>query len=201
MAVAPEKSINPELEQYRNSFLRARNEVRDLIAGLGDEEFNWRPAPDRWSVAECLDHLCVIGTLILPKLDEGIQKAEENGWRSEGPFKYGFLGNWFVKAVGPDESSPPRRKFKAPKIYTPTSNHSISRLEKSFTQLQDQFIERVERANGYDLARVKIPSPVTRLLKLSLGQWFGLLAGHQMRHFMQAMEVRRRLEATKQKTG
>lgn len=193
MATVPTAQLNPELQRYRAEFEQAKADFFGLVEGLDDDQFNWRPGEDEWSAAECIDHLVAIGTLMMRKLDEAIEKAETNGWRSDGPFTYSRIGNWFVKAVGPrDEKN--RRKFKAPAVYAPTSNHSISRLEKAFCELQDDFIVRVERANGLDLARVKLPSPITSLLKFSLGQWFALLAGHQKRHFQQALAVKAKIE-------
>ena len=143
-------------------------------------------------MAECIDHLVMVGTIMNRSIDEGIQKAEERGLKSDGPFKYGALGNWFVRAVSGSERGR-KRKLKAPSIYTPTSEHSISRLDAAFNDLQDAFVDRVQRANGLDLARVKIPSAVTRLIRLSLGQWLALLAGHQERHLLQADKVREKM--------
>lgn len=187
MATATDALID-ELDGYRSQFEGAREEFRRLVEGLSDEQFNWRPGEDSWSMAECIDHLVVVGAIMNRSIDEGIQRADERGLKSEGPFKYGALGNWFVRSVGGSEKAR-RRKFKAPKTYTPTSEHSISRLDAAFNELQDAFVVRVQRANGLDLARVKITSPITRLIRLSLGQWFALLAGHQERHLLQAREV------------
>ena len=33
--------------------------ARQLVTGLNDEQLNWKPAPDSWSIAQCLDHLAV----------------------------------------------------------------------------------------------------------------------------------------------
>ena len=200
MATAPAVTLNPELAGYRTDFEQAKSDFHDLVEGLDDAQFNWRPSENEWSAAECIDHLVAIGTLMTRKIDEAIEKGEANGWRSEGPFTYSRIGNWFVKTVGPrDEDN--RRKFKAPAIYAPTSNHSISRLEKAFCDMQDGFIVRLERANGLDLAKVKLPSPITSLLKFSLGQWFALLAGHQKRHFQQAQAVKTQLPRAKSGTA
>ena len=188
-------NLIPELIMYRRLFGSAREDIRDLVNGLTDAKFNQRPDPQRWAIAECIDHLCVVGVYLMPLLDAGIEKARTNHWQSDGPFTYGHLGNWFVNLAGPSEKAC-KRKLKAPKMYTPTSNHSISRLVKAFADLQDDFIGRVEQANGLDLARVKITSPVTRLIRLSLGQWFALMAGHQERHFLQAQDIRQEIENT-----
>lgn len=187
MATATDPLID-ELDRYRRQFEGAREEFRKLVEGLSDEQFNWRPGEESWSMAECIDHLVMVGTIMNRSIDEGIQKAEERGLKSDGPFKYGALGNWFVRAVSGSEEGR-KRKFKAPKPYTPTSEHSISRLDAAFNEMQDAFVVRVQRANGLDLARVKITSPITRLIRLSLGQWFALLAGHQERHLLQARDV------------
>jgi hypothetical protein len=192
MATASAPLID-ELDGYRKQFEQSKETFSGLVNGLTDDDFNWRPVDDRWSMAECIDHLIMVGTLMNRNIDEGIEKGHANGWHSEGPFKYGWLGNKFVEAAGASPKAR-KRKFKAPRIYTPTSNHSISRLHDAFYELQDAFLVRIERANGLDLARIKVPSPVTSLLKLSLGQWFKLLATHQERHLIQADEVRSQLK-------
>lgn len=183
-----------DLDECRALFTTAREDVRELVSGLSEEDFNWRPTENEWSVGECLDHLCVIGGALIPLIDAGIEKARTNGWKSDGPYRYGPLGNWFVRVTGPT-GTPPRRKFKAPKMYTPSSNHSITRLVDSFVPLQDKFIERIENAKGLDIGKVKVSSPALWLMRLSLGQWFALLAGHQLRHFQQAQSVRSLLDS------
>lgn len=182
-------ALIPELAEYSREFQKARTDIDELLDGVTEDQFNWRPGEKEWSMAECLDHLIVVGTKMIEPIDQGIAKAKEKGWESNGPFKYGALGNWFVRVVG-DTGDPPKRKFKAPALYTPTSKHSLGRIRDGFIGLQDQYVERVNHANGLDLARVKVPSPAMKLVRLSLGQWFAMLAGHQKRHFTQARRVR-----------
>jgi hypothetical protein len=198
MAVAAvSQPIIPSLEECQQRFVNARQEFRRLVYELDDGRFNWRPEPDRWSAAECIDHCVVVGTLMNRNIDDAIAKALERGLKSDGPYKYGALGNFFVKAVGPSDEAR-KRKFKAPKAYTPTSNHTISRLDAAFDKLQTDFVERLNRAKGLDLARIKVPSAAGGfgvLIRLSLGQWFALLANHQDRHLAQAFDVRNAMQA------
>jgi hypothetical protein len=161
-----------------------------VVADLTDEQFNWNAEPGRWSMAQCLDHLCVTGAQILPRMDQGIERARARQWFSSGPFRYGRLGNWFVRANSATER-PPRRRFKAPQLYAPSAEPPLSEVVPVFLQLQEELISRLHDANGLDLARVKVSSPVSRLVRLSLGQWFTLVAGHQERHLWQAEQVRR----------
>lgn len=188
------QTLIPELQAYFDAFQRARHDIGPLVDGVEHEQFNWRPAEDQWSMAECLDHLCSVGTAMVTNIDASIARAEENGWRSDGPFKYSAFGNLFVWLAG-DRGDPPKIKFSAPSIYTPTSNHSVGRIQENFVTVQDGLLEQVRRANGIDLKRVKIPSPAASFVKLSLGQWFAMLAGHQRRHFRQAQRVKAMVQA------
>jgi hypothetical protein len=176
-----------ELADYGRRYQAAKQAAAELTAGLTDRQLNQRPAAGGWSVAECLDHLLVTGEQVLAPIDAGIDRALKRGWTSSGPFRYGRLGNWFVRSNGGGQ--PPRRRFKAPSLYQPSPARPAAELVESFGALQARLQQRLERADGVDLARVKISSPVTRLLRLSLGQWFALLAGHQERHLGQARRV------------
>ena len=64
---------NPAVDQ-----LAATPEILRLImAGLTDEQAQWKPGPDRWSIAEIVEHLShVEGHLFRARLDRIM--AEEN---------------------------------------------------------------------------------------------------------------------------
>lgn len=178
----------PELEQRQRQFETAKAEVRTLTDGLSDAQFNWRPAPGRWSIAECLDHLNVTGSKLLPGMDAAITRARERGQTASGPFQYGWLARWFIRGTGPIPSS--GKGMKGPKLYAPKPEQPIGRVLPTFVELQDQLIARLHAANGLDLTRIKVASPVSTLLRLSLGAWFQATAGHQERHLNQARRVR-----------
>ncbi|NIR46787.1 MAG: DinB family protein [Gemmatimonadetes bacterium] len=188
--------MNSELEQRAEEFQSARHELAELVAGLDDETFNRRPDRKGWSIAECIDHLLTVGWKMVPRLDAAIIEARNRGLLSDGPFEYGALGNWFVRANSAD-SLPPRRTFKTPRLYRPEPKRewTVPQAVQEFANLQEKFISILHNADGVDLARARAASPVTRLLRLSLGQWLKLLAGHQKRHLWQARQVKKRLAA------
>lgn len=190
-------SLNAELQERLEQFTEAKREVEDLLAGLTEEQFNWKPGEKSWSVGDCIEHLRIFGAKMAQDINKALTVAEKKGWRSEGPFKYGPIGNWFVRSVG-DQGDEVKRKFPAPASYSPSSSHSLDELKKSFIDLQDQLAECVQKSNGMDLAKIKIPSPALPILRLSLGQWFALLTSHQKRHFNQARRVRRTMEEQEQ---
>ncbi len=183
-----------ELETRQREFEAAKGQLRDLLVGLSDETFSRRADERRWSMAECVDHLIVIGEKLIPRMQSAISAAREKGWRAEGPFRYSRLSAWFVRQMG-DEPLPPRGRFKTPRLYLPPPGRAISVADalRGFTELQERFVAVARSADGLDLARIKVASPVTRLLRLSLGQWFRALSGHQRRHLWQAAQVKTQL--------
>lgn len=182
------ETLIPELQSYAQRFADARQVAGELVAGLSDDQLSWCPEPGRWSIAQCLDHLCVTGDLTIPLLERGIATARTNNWSGEGPFKHGMIGNWAVKVVGAAKLPPTR--YQAPPVFQPRPNRSGREVAEDFTRLQDRLIALVQDSQGLDLTRPKLPSPAQKLLKLDLGQWFALTAGHQERHLWQAIQVK-----------
>src|SRR5689334_5839385 len=117
-SVAENNSLIAELADYARQFLALKDEAQTLFAGLDHGQFNWRPQPGVWSVAECFDHLNVTGKLYGAAIDEKIRQARAQQLFSPGPFRYGWFGNWFVRSIEP----PVKTKFKAPKLFVPQAD-------------------------------------------------------------------------------
>lgn len=175
-----------QLQDYARQFEALKEEAQVLVKGMGDEAFNWRPAPDRWSVGECLDHVNVTGRLLVPKLDDAIAQGRERGLTAEGPFDYGWLGSWWIKQMQPSA----RRHFTSPRVFEPSSSTlDKDEVVQAFIILQDDLIARLHAADGLDLRRIKAPSAAFSLLRLSLGAWFESTVAHEKRHLAQARRV------------
>ncbi|HKR00199.1 MAG TPA: DinB family protein, partial [Pyrinomonadaceae bacterium] len=149
-------------------------------------QVNWSAAPGHWSIAECLDHLTVTNREMMNGIKAAVSDAHARGLTGSGPFRHGLIGNMIVRSMEP----PAKMKFKAPKIFKPRQHQSPDAVARDFFQTQDEVLRLVEEANGLNLSRVKLHSPVTRLIKLSLGQAFGLIMTHNRRHLWQARQVK-----------
>jgi hypothetical protein len=188
-----EQPLPPELDGYRADYRRAREQARDLVHGLDEDAFNRRPSEKLWSVAECLEHLNAWGRTCLPGIDEAIRLGRERDLLGHGPFTYGRLSLWFVRQAGGDER-PPSLRFPSPSLYAPERRtYDLDLTVSEFLDLQEAWEERLQLASGLDLARIRAPSPVLSLLRLPLGLWFRLAAGHQRRHLGQARRAREAL--------
>jgi hypothetical protein len=180
------ESLAGELREYHGQLEAVNEDVRHLVVGLTEAQFNWRAVPGQWSIAECLNHLAVTNHAMTKPIKEAIVAARAKGLTSNGPFRHGFIGNMLIRSMEP----PPRRKFKAPKIFKPVPDKSFDDVTGDFFAAQDEALGLIREAKGIDLGRVKITSPVTRLIKYSLGQAFRLIATHDRRHLWQARQVK-----------
>lgn len=165
------------------------NEAREITNELTEEQFNWKPAPGKWSVAECFEHLNLTGGKMMPHIDRAIERGYRRGIKGEPPFQPGYIGRWFLKGSGPRGKPIP-----APRVFRPASSGLSKKLVlDEFLTLQEQYISLVEKSDGLDLTRLKARSAITPLFRLNLATWFQSMPAHQQRHFAQ---MRRVMEAT-----
>ena len=177
--------MNPDIERMLAELEAIKADGVALCNGRSEAQFNWRPGPDRWSMAECLVHLNVSVPVTLPAFDAAIARATPA--RSTQPFHYGWLSRWIVRSMEP----PPRFRMRTiPRFRVPpTGRHTVETVLADFLTVREQFAERLKRADGLDLAGVRAISPVNRMIRLPLGAYFEFILAHDRRHLWQARQV------------
>src|SRR5437868_2805465 len=89
--------------------------LESLTHALSGAQFNWKPEPGRWSIAECITHLNIANGGDLAPLESAIADGRARNRTGEGPFTYGFLSKKFVASMEPSS----KRKIRAPRVYEP----------------------------------------------------------------------------------
>ena len=179
-----------DLQNYHRQFELIKTDAQNLLGDLSDLQFNWQPGADRWSIAQCMDHLVVTGRSSLSNIHRAINEARSKGLFSPGPFRYGLIERWFVRQMEP----PATVTFKAPKAYLPSASQPHAEIVASFNSLQEEFLSCFEEANGIDLARTKVSNAASRWFRLSLGQELAFDAAHERRHLWQVRRVKEELD-------
>lgn len=182
----PTESLAPDLAVCLVELDEIDADVRSLLAGLDDVRFNWSPGTSRWTIAQCLAHLDIVGSAYITVLDQAMESARAENQFAQAPFHYGFFERWFVRSSEP----PAGLRLRTPEPARPASEYFIEQLPSRFFALQDELRQRLRRADGLDLARVKVASPFVRTLNLGLGPCFQFLLAHERRHLWQAWQVR-----------
>ena len=182
-----DRTMNSEIERllYQNHINTI--DAEGLVGDLNEEQLLWRPAPNQWSVGECLEHLNITHRQWLPLMEDASREGRDRGTLHPGPYSYGFLSRLFLRLVQP----PPRLKVKAPAPFQPPAHLDKDRVIEDFKTLHARAEQVIRDSNGIDLAKVRVQSAFSRHIRYPLGMGFWILAAHDRRHILQARNVRR----------
>ena len=178
-----------ELESIRQQTNANSERLKELCASLNEAQLAWRPRLSSWCIAEVLLHLERTTHVFLPVMDNAIESARRNGLLSNGPFRLGFMGRFYVWYVEP----PSRIRLPAPKIIRPLFEGSALDALPRFLQAQELMKQRLDHANGIDIDRTRITSPLAGIIKMSLFALFSVGAAHERRHIWQVSNLRAQL--------
>ena len=179
----------PELELYRRHFEQIQQQAREVTSELNEARFNWRPSPAEWSIEECLAHLTMVGQWEIRAIEQAIDAGKQRGLTGQGPFEYGAIDRFVITQTEPPVRSP----IPASRHFMPLHGQPVTAVLPTFLHVQDQLILLVGRADGLDLRRVKVTTPISRFFRMSLGAMFAQVAAHERRHLDQAWRVREKL--------
>ena len=163
----------------------ASQEVPGLVGGLTDDQFTCVPAPGRWSIGQCMEHLNITTERYLPVLSKAIADGRAAGRTSTVPLTMGFFERWFLKSM----ELPPRMKTKTRKAFVATTELPLEATVARWNGLQAKLGDCIRSAEGLDFRRIKVRSQFGPL-SFSLGGTFLILLAHERRHLWQARQVR-----------
>jgi hypothetical protein len=143
-----------------------------------------QPAENKWSAAQCLEHLNSYGRYYLPQIEYAIQAAKQKGYGGTDEFKAGMLGNYFYQMMLPKEGK--SKKMKAPKPHRPSPNLDAYKVVGEFIDQQERLLGLLEKARKINLEKARVPISIAKFIKLKLGDVFMFLVAHNYRHVLQA---------------
>lgn len=177
----------PELVQRQQQIDANRVRFEELVAGLSTAQLTWRPGAGRWSIIECLAHLNRANHAYSANAERALRAAKERGATGTGPFKHGRFIQWAIAYLEPDKK---KMRAKTPGMFHPGELKDPETEIAAFRAELDLTEARLREADGLHLAKVKLSSPVSRLIRLSLGQYFEMHTVHDRRHIGQAERVK-----------
>jgi len=153
--------------------------VLDATKGLSEAQWNFKPAPDRWSVAQVMEHLAAAEDMLRGMTQEQVMKSPAVAVRDEMEIKKADEG---VLSMVPDRS----HKAQAPEPLQPTNRFgSPTGAQKHFVESRASTEEYLKNATG--LRAHLADSPMG---KLDGYEWVLLIAAHSERHTKQMLEVK-----------
>ena len=85
--------------------------VLDATKDLSTAQWNFKSAPDRWSIAECMEHIAAAEDYIRGQVETGVMKAPAVPGRDVAAIDAGILANVPAR----------KAKFQAPEAIKPTN--------------------------------------------------------------------------------
>jgi hypothetical protein len=152
--------------------------VIDATAGLSEAQWNFKAGPDRWSIAEVMEHIAAGEDLIMGMVTGQVMKAPP---RPPGE-DVKALDELVLKAM-PDRT----HKAQAPEPLKPTNRFGTPQASlKHFLDARAQTEDFLKTHD--DLREHAGDSPFGK--KLDAYEWILLVAGHSERHTKQILEVK-----------
>jgi hypothetical protein len=169
---AERRVLTDHLAKSSQEFLKA-------VEGLSPEQWNFKAGPDRWSIAQCAEHIALAEDFIRGMIESKVLTAEptpdkiaERKPLDDKVLK--MITDRSVKAQAP-EPVQPASKFGSPQA---TVEHFI----------QSRATTAKLAASRDDLRERAAAHPVFK--ELDAYQWLLFLSGHTQRHTAQILEVK-----------
>ena len=155
-----------------------------LARGLSVEQLNWKPRPESWSVGQCLEHLCLSGEVYLAPIARALNNRQPAPVEKITP---GWFGAWFIRNyIAP---SPVTKKAAAPAKARPVLSVVEPSVLDRFLAANREVRALIERAQPYDVNRIRFGNPFVPIIRFTVGTGFEILAKHEDRHLLQAERV------------
>lgn len=151
------------------------------LSSLDEAALNIRPSTGWWSVGQIAEHLVVTHRLYFDEMEEAVAKSPKRA-SADAEHRPTFFGKFLVKNVGPGANSP------APRIFWP-SEHPPVDIMATLKSDHQRLMDMINRSADLDLNAVKMPSPVSKLIKMNLGDSLLMHAIHGERHIQQMLEL------------
>jgi hypothetical protein len=152
--------------------------VIDATKGLSAAQWNFKSAPDRWSVAEVMEHIAAAEDFIRGNITQNVMKAPARGASEDVK----ALDDTVVAKI-PDRSV----KAQAPEPLKPTNRFGSPEASlKHFLESRQETEAFLTSHN--DLRDHATDSPMGK--KLDAYEWVLFLTAHSERHTKQILEVK-----------
>jgi hypothetical protein len=177
--------MNAELSKLITVLEENSVTAREKFGALTNEQLNWKPAPDKWSVGQCFDHLFVAHHGMLAKFEETVEGKHKTTLFERLPLLPKLFGGFLVKAIMPDNP----KKMKNPGIFDPSQSTVDPEIVEKFLADQEKIAAVMRSSKNIDLEKTIMTSPVASFIIYSMLNGYRVVAHHGTRHLQQAEQV------------
>ena len=174
-------NTNEMIESLRGS----SSEVEEKFGAFNEEQLNWKPSADEWSVGQCLDHLVVTGKEYFPIIEGALAGKHNSTIWEKLPLLPTLGGNFILNAVQPENT----RKNSAPGVFKPSSSDIPADVIQKLVATNDELIEWFQKTDGLETDKMVVASPISKMFTYKLATAMEIVVVHERRHILQAQRV------------
>ncbi len=174
-----------KVEEAIKVFEAVSADAEKLFGNLSPQQLNWKPSVEKWSIAQCLDHLMVSNITFYPQLESVISGKHKNSFYQNIRLISRFFGNYLIRETGPVVNKPQRN----PPVWTPAQSDLSPTIISDFLKHQQEFSWLIRQLEHVNLDSTVISSPALAIITYNLNDALTILAGHEQRHLLQAKNV------------
>ena len=173
------------LTEIRVEIDAVSRDAEATFGGLNAVQLNWKPAPSRWSVAQCFDHLIRINGQMLDGIVRSLDPATPKALVQRLPGLPRVFGRVMIRSLSPTAT----RKLDAPATARPSTSDLGGDVIVRFVEAQASLCERLRSLEHRALADTTMVSPFASVIVYSILDACRIIVAHERRHFEQARRV------------
>jgi uncharacterized damage-inducible protein DinB len=175
--------MHPRIQEVLEYLDTTRAALGDALEQVAPERRNERPAPDRWSAAEVLDHLTIIESRIVGVLSGRVAAAKATGLGPE------LETSAVLDTLDRERIRDRSQRVEAPELVQPQSGSDAASGWQALQQSRANLRVAVLAGDGLALSEITHQHPVLGLINMY--QWITFVGAHEARHTAQICELAR----------
>ena len=159
--------------------LDSQKETMDFVTALSDAQWNYKPAPEKWSAGEVAEHIWLAEGLLFAAVERSLAAAENPNWEEQTKGKNERLEQLLLNRTG---------KAQAPEQIKPTGKTRAEIMQG----LKESRAKTLKFARETKLALKSHTQehPFKVFGTLNAYQWLIYIPLHNLRHNQQIAEVK-----------
>lgn len=167
-----------EKEEAIEHLKMTQSKLMEAVEGLSEEQLNFKPSEDSWSVADCIEHIAISEDMIMNMIKKSTEKMSP-----KEDIEQVKMGNDELLQIITDRG----HKVKTQKPFEPTNSFgSCEETVKAFKERRENNIDYVKDTDK-NLHAYVLDFPFG---KIDAYQGILFMSGHTARHTAQIEEVK-----------
>jgi len=167
---------HPRIAELMTELEDSRAELSRTVSALTPAQRDAEPVGNEWSVAQILEHLCIVedgGGRLMTKL---MRLAQENG-------AYETDSSSVLHALDKFQLLDLNRRIEAPPQVIPSGTVTVAQAMERLAAIRERLLTAMVQASGLALGTVTHPHPLFG--PLDGYQWLLVISFHERRHIAQ----------------